>query len=211
MSHFTVAVFCKTKSKDHLEKLLAPFDEGISVPHYISKQELIDVEKKHIEAYRDNRYAEYLKDPQKYIAACTNEGHIKYISEEFPKKLLWTDEQLYQEAIKYEEPENIMGDGSVYSEYNPNSKWDWYEIGGRWHNALIENDVCRVGDLKDKSFVTYAVVTPDGKWHAPGEMGWFGMSSETDGEKSEWDKTYKKRFIDTADPSWYVFIVDCHI
>lgn len=26
------------------------------------------------------------------------------------------------------------------STYNPNSKWDWYQIGGRWYNTIIVKD-----------------------------------------------------------------------
>ena len=61
------------------------------------------------------------------------------------------------------------------------------------------------------SYNTYAVVTPDGKWHEKGEMGWWGMSSETADESLDWDLHYKERFIDTADPDWVMTIVDCHI
>ena len=60
-------------------------------------------------------------------------------------------------------------------------------------------------------FSTYAVVTPDGKWHGKGEMGWFACSSETADEAKDWEEHYKERFIDTADPEWYLTIVDCHI
>ena len=60
-------------------------------------------------------------------------------------------------------------------------------------------------------FETYAVVLPTGLWFAPGNIGWWGMSSETDNEYQDWCKHYKERFIDTADPSWYLTIVDCHI
>ena len=35
-------------------------------------------------------------------------------------------------------------------------------------------------------FETLAVVTPDGKWHKPGKMAWFGLISETDSELREW-------------------------
>jgi hypothetical protein len=44
-----------------------------------------------------------------------------------------------------------------------------------------------------------------------GQMGWFGMSSETAEEKEQWIENYKKRFIDAADPNWWLVIVDCHI
>lgn len=61
------------------------------------------------------------------------------------------------------------------------------------------------------SVSTYAVVTPDGEWHQKGQMGWWGMSSETANESLDWDLHYKERFIDTADPDWILTIVDCHI
>lgn len=58
---------------------------------------------------------------------------------------------------------------------------------------------------------TYAVVTPDGKWHEKGQMLYFGLSSETADESLDWDLHYKERFLDTADPDWTLTIVDCHI
>jgi hypothetical protein len=39
-------------------------------------------------------------------------------------------------------------------------------------------------------------------------MGWWGISSN---EEADWDKKYKERFIDTANPAWILTIVDCHI
>ena len=61
------------------------------------------------------------------------------------------------------------------------------------------------------SFVTYAVVSPDGEWFSKGDMGYWGCSSETADESLNWDLHYKERFIDTADPDWTLTIVDCHI
>lgn len=139
MSHFTVAVFEAPGGKD-VEELLAPFDENLNVPHYIPKSDIIAGVRKEIEDFKETRYAEYLKDPEKYIAECKNQDHIKYISEEFPKKLLWTDEECYAEGIRYYEDENIKPDGSVFSDYNPNSKWDWYKVGGRWDNIVPLKD-----------------------------------------------------------------------
>lgn len=62
------------------------------------------------------------------------------------------------------------------------------------------------------TFTTYAVVTPDGEWHAPGDMGWWGMSSETPEEERAWTMSYHERFIKPAiEKGWYMTIVDCHI
>ena len=65
--------------------------------------------------------------------------------------------------------------------------------------------------LRNSVFSTYAVVTSDGEWHERGEMGWFGMSSETPEEGEDWDINYYKNFIATADPEDWITIVDCHI
>ena len=59
-------------------------------------------------------------------------------------------------------------------------------------------------------FCTRAVITPDGEWHEPGQMGWFS-SSETEDEWREWVDNYMNRFIYPQDPNLYLTIVDCHI
>ena len=190
-------------------------------------------------------------------------------------------------------------EGALMTTYNPNSKWDWYVVGGRWSGMLIvkddaegergslgvfgydrekeipappgyryvdhakvsdiEWDVMREVELQERKmiwkqymdeyaekmlyakteeekeferrwlrmkygipfdvteekylanstgFTTFAVITPDGEWHERGAMGWFGV---VQGEDEEWDEKYKERFLDTADPDWYLTVIDCHI
>ena len=148
---------------------------------------------------------------------------------------------------------------------NPNAKWDWFEVGGRWKKSLKAKDgtyrshgVLKDMDLSpdeeaarkallmwdqvvnkvdhgleewvldtekyfketygnaefyaksESEFRTYAVITPDGKWHAKGEMGWFGLSSEEADEAHEWIEQYREKFI-LPYIDRHVFIVDCHI
>lgn len=50
----------------------------------------------------------------------------------FPARLHWTDEQFYEHAARWYEPEEFSPEGGVYSDRNPLSKWDWWVIGGRW-------------------------------------------------------------------------------
>ncbi|MFA7205625.1 MAG: hypothetical protein WC102_04760 [Saccharofermentanales bacterium] len=40
----------------------------------------------------------------------------------------------------------------------------------------------------ESSFETWAVVTPDGKWHEKGSMGWWGLSNESNERACEWTK-----------------------
>jgi hypothetical protein len=57
---------------------------------------------------------------------------------------------------------------------------------------------------------TYAVLI-DGKWIAPGNMGWWGMSSESEDERDNWTLTFYDRFIKPLSPDALITIVDCHI
>lgn len=60
-------------------------------------------------------------------------------------------------------------------------------------------------------FYTYAVLTPDGEWHEPGKVGWWGISSATREQEIEFEKNYEEKFIKAANPEWKLTIVDCHI
>ncbi len=201
MSHYTVAVFMTKPDNRTLSKLLAPYDENKPVVPYVyeTKARLIKAQKEHLRRSGGN-----------------------------PSEM--TKEQLYQEAIKWHgaEPEMINESGDLLTTYNPESKWDWWEIGGRWKNKLIlkkgfEGSPCNEALASDidfqaiehrdkEAFSTYAVITPDGRWHAPGIMGWWGVSSESSEEEQEWSRSYESRFIKSAlENNWYMVIVDCHI
>jgi len=137
MSHFCVLII-----GDDIEEQLAKFDETLEMPRYVkhTKEGLIAKERQSIEEYKNGTYAEYLSDPVKYAENCTNEGHLKFLKEDFPKRLTMTDDEIYELATKYYEPEDIGPDGEVYSTYNPDSKWDWYEVGGRYAGRIAVKD-----------------------------------------------------------------------
>ena len=54
----------------------------------------------------------------------------------------------------------------------------------------------------------YAVVTPDGVWHAPGEMHWFS-SSEDGNDQIEYENWFRNYIKENQDK--YITLVDCHI
>jgi len=230
MSHFSVAVF--TDGAKTVEELLAPYDENIEMPVYVkeTKEQIIKRIREEIKEYAEHGYyAEWKSDPEKYETECTNEQHIEYLKNKFPKMLSWTDEECYQSEIRWCEENELDESGSILSTYNPESKWDWYSIGGRWNSKLPASkglhgegglltpnqyergmyDVAKVKDIKfPEDFTTFAVVLPDGTWYEKGQMGWWATVSNED---DDWDKHYKERFIDTAKPEWTLTIVDCHI
>lgn len=264
MSHYTVAVF--TDDNTNLEDLLAPYDEKIEVDKYIkySKEDIINIGRKNIKNLM-KLYIKYLSNKQEYRRKhLDNINHLRFIKK-VPEMNKWNSEKIYKYVIKQFPQESISSDGGVYSTYNPNSKWDWYQIGGRWKNLLIINDPenesktkhvnsAKIKDIRwdlmikeseneyrktDKeyfekiyntnesyrkkyktleniinsicSFNTYAVLTPDGKWHEPGPMGWWGISEASIKEINRFEEKYNETFIKNANPEWTLTIVDCHI
>lgn len=99
---------------------------------------------------------------------------------------------------------------SAHTYTNPNSKWDWWTVGGRWSGFFSNGqDSIRKDDLaKDEDLRTYAVVK-DGVWYAKGDMGWFGMSRDTVSPE-EWAKQVAKMIAELPDDT-LLTIVDCHI
>lgn len=97
-------------------------------------------------------------------------------------------------------------------------KVDGEEIEGveapwRWSTGYFVNQYgSREGYVLCESTMWWrAVITPDGKWHEVGEMGWWGVSSESDGAIVEWAKGFKERFIDPYPAEYQLTVVDCHI
>lgn len=219
MSHFTVLVIGAD-----LEGQLAPYDENTTVPVYVeqTKEQAIQKERANLIDYRDNGlYAEYLKDPEAYVQDHGwNAGHLTYITQEFPLILerLDDDEFMYERAARWYDAEMIAPNGDLLSTYNPNSQWDWYQIGGRWDRMLITTDGRQVNECKayeldidmtwPEDHTVFAMVQ-DGEWKQKGKMGWFGFSrDEMDGDR--WNKIVKET-LRGLEPLTPITLVDAHI
>lgn len=230
MSHFTVLVI-----GDNPEEQLAPFDENIELPRYLAhtKEQLIEISRKRIKDFENGLYADYLKDPEEYLKN-SFPAHAEYIVNKFPKKLNFTDDECYQDEIRFYEPEDIDENGGVYSTYNPNSKWDWYQLGGRWRGFYKLKDG-KTGELGQLSWAndepvgdntadsalkgnidfenidqyrTFAVVK-DGVWYERGEMGWWGIVINPKSGDA-WDEEFDKLISNLPDDT-LLSVYDCHI
>lgn len=216
MSHFVTLVFTK-KGERTVEELLAPFDEGISYPPYVeyTREQAIQKERKDIEDYKNSTFAKYWENPTKYEQEHSDRPeHIDYVRNEFPKRLAWTDEECYQAVAKYWDEDLIKPNGDLLSTYNPNSKWDWYQIGGRWNHYLktLDGEATNedfVSEIDWKDVIPFAFITPIGEWHERGEMGWWACVSN-EKEKNKWEEEFKK-FVQNLDGDTIVTVVDCHI
>ena len=106
-------------------------------------------------------------------------------------------------------------DGQVlryFTRTNPNAKWDWWVLGGRWDNEIPNNQI-RWGDLDKKALeekpIRFFGWVKDDQWVERGNMGWWGMvANET--EETEWNQQ-KQGFFDSLLPDQWLSIVDCHI
>lgn len=129
MSHFTVLVI-----GENPEAQLEPFDESIEAPEY--QRELVSESEieSFIKTYQNH-------DPERKWAKITE-------AEAEANKLLSFDE-LYQ---KYGDDwnnnqwrKNEAGEWAEFTTYNPKSKWDWYQLGGRWNGFLKLNPMKAIG------------------------------------------------------------------
>lgn len=232
MSHFVVMVI-----GDDAEKQLEKYDDSLELPPYIkhTKDELVALKRKEIEDYRNTVYAKYLENKELYKQGCENERHIEYLENEFPQKLHWSDEQVYQDAIKYSE---IDEKGNVISTCNPDAKWDWYVRGGRWagylwlkegteplvpvnfswgwseeekQKVIDENraDVAVKKDIANLDNIIPFAIVKDGHWYEKGQMGWWAVVLN---EKDDhiWEEEVKK-LLEGLSEDTIISIYDCHI
>lgn len=232
MSHYTVAVF--HKKNQGIEELLAPYSENLQVDPYISftRQEAIDYARKHYKGFEEKTDEECWK----FMADDAGEGMTDAdgnILTTYNPRSKWDwwseggrwsgmltchgkevdsgrvgdlefgiDQEVYKDCLRFWDvaiDHKPAGPGEEYTTFYKEEYYREY-YGDRETYARHQ-----------AQFSTFAVVTPDGEWHEKGHMGWFGCSSETAEEAKDWEDHYRERFIDTADPDWYLTIVDCHI
>ena len=66
----------------------------------------------------------------------TKEEAIRYAREHYEECRDKSDEECWEFMADGYETDD---DGNIYTTYNPQSRWDWYEIGGRWDGYLQVN------------------------------------------------------------------------
>ena len=143
------------------ETLLEPFDENTQVPEYQrpcscvgrvargaarqrGQEAAEEATGKTMDESRNDFAtgpgAEYQSDPRQLFspeAEAAWATFIKpYVDVVTQTALAFLDDHPLKEAADPECPQ-CNGTGSYVSQYNPESKWDWYVIGGRWNGSLF--------------------------------------------------------------------------
>lgn len=124
MSHYTVAVVVpKNITEDLIER-------------YINSALELFSEHLEVEPYIGCTVEEMLERYESY--KLRNEGDTVESFEEYSKDYCGAGNDEY---------------GNALSTYNPNSKWDWYEIGGRWNNIIETKNSKKVNYARIKDIV----------------------------------------------------------
>ena len=100
------AVLVLHKENQNIDDLLKPYDENLKV-------------------------APYLRYPVNEAIKMIKEDYVPYVD----SIKNYSDEELFKWFAEQYSSYLVKEDG-IYSTYNPNSKWDWYEIGGRFSGKL---------------------------------------------------------------------------
>lgn len=188
MTHYRCLILGKKEDITwNYNVLLEKYDENLEVPEYVAdtKQELIEIAKER------KTYFSSLKDTDKF-----NEYMEKYVNAN-------TDEELYQ--CIYSAYDKYNENGDRLSTYNPNSKYDYYsEMEEGKVNNLID-----AYNLHGEPF-SYAILTDDGVWHAPGTVGWFGSTTASEKEEDNFFQNEYGKILEKYKDGYYI-LIDCHI
>ena len=230
MSHFRMAVIIPDDSVD-LHELMAPYDENIRVEPYVylTRAEALEEARGKI-AEAAKRIDEGTGDTyDRQLASHADDDDdalIAWYADRWCERERDADDNLlstYNPDSKwdyYGEIETLTlkeWAESGRDETEEELRKDWRKLSSRgdgfWSAAYYKENY---GD--EDTFVKscllpagWGVVTPDGAWHAPGDVGWFGMDDATAQSRREWAETFHEKFIEPYDPEAKVVIVDCHI
>jgi hypothetical protein len=227
MSHFPAYVLVPENTEDvglKLIELLAPYDEGLEIELYEAQCECV-----RYAAADKARELCFLR----YGPSDTEKEQLEKLMAEKPDadedvewaRLMKERDELAETEFKKLLPtispdpdcEQCGGKGVVISRYNENAKWDWWEIGGRWDDMLggswqnvshadHNGQVASLRELAlDRLPTPFAIVTPEGEWHAQGDMGSFARIIKLD---EEWDSKARELILQNQD--CIVVVVDCH-
>ena len=209
MSHYTVGIITPPEELDDIgsfvEQQLAPFDEAIKVAPYVC----YSLERARHDLEREVRHF------TRIIADRNEAFDLKRCQQALDELLFMTPEERYAEYLRGHSHFNTKGE--PLSRYNPASKWDWYEIGGRWEGWLHDCDdqqdklgdnIASIEQVIARQKFTFALVTPAGEWFEQGHMGWFGavIDGKTDDQWHAESEAILRQYMDHS-----LVLVDAHI
>ncbi len=214
--HFSVLVIGECP-----EAQLAPFDESQRTSfNDLTKDYKKEYRTKTAEAviFADGRvvskYSDKIKPyrPQNLEKAISNQDtlHLPEGAElkEVPFRQIYKS---FAEFVKDWHGAERNANGRYGYWYNPNAKWDWYQLGGRWKNKLplkngTDANSANWCDVDKNKLSPTAAVLFEGRWYQTENCFW----ASDEKEEKRWGKEFKN-IIKTIQPNMPVAIYDCHI
>ncbi len=167
------------------DEQLEKYDEHIVVPEY-KVRDLTDKDKQSV--------IDYYKDGDDFETVYSKHGES------------WNGGRWHKDSD---------GVWSVFSRRNPDARWDYYSLGGRWEESLVLRNG-EVADCAQKGEIDWGKTSRSCfafvrgyEWYAQGEILGFGCSDDEYSDE-EWDKIVKDMLEELAD-STLISVYDLHI
>lgn len=213
MSHFVGLCFGGYWDTD-----LEQYSEDLEVEAYVerTKEEAIN----DVQRNQRKRYLEAIKALQTPDLKSQSMDFYQKIVDQGPSI---SKEDAWKEVLSW--GYELDEDDNLLSTYNPNAKWDWYCVGGRWNGFLVlkerkeDGSIIEVNEayfneidwdyMKEWNRIPFCFVNEDGEWYEKGEMGWFAITTN-EMEEDTWRATFEE-YINTVEDECLVTVVDFHI
>ena len=213
MTHFAVAVI--SDGSMTVEELLLPYMESCCGEPPREYMEFFDKEDEYLKEY-ESESVEVAKMPDGRILYPWDEqfrkegafgygtgthevpAHIPLVKVPFKEKYA-TFEEFVAGWYGMDERDSETGRYGYWSV--PNPKWDWYQIGGRWHGALRAVD----GELGEPSWCGRNVTIPEGRFDSAkiGDIDFSPNQEVYDRAIAEWEHNVEGKGEDEKLKWWY--------
>lgn len=234
MSHFAVLVITPNGTEAEAEDLLAPYSENLKVEPYDKACWCVGMNARKSVRHKVEQEMPIEKartkfnereDVKRIFAESTAAGNYGFSQEiddlwdvEFVRPFEAREAELLDahpgKDAADPECDECNGTGIENTTYNPNSKWDWYSLGGRWIEEFLEfqgEPVSKFIGAKNEDGSpkrTFVVITPDGRWLEKGRMLFFAVVSDKK-DPQEWEVLYTETLEKYRDHKALYY--DCHI
>lgn len=199
MMHFCVWAVTKTNDENELDKIMQPYHEfectGVLdeyVNYVLAKDDEFESLPKYLAENPNKTVIDYLDELYFY-------DRFYYESDVVPSQEELKNNDVYKYAIVSDDERRII---KYYTLTNPNAKWDWWTIGGRWHN---DNNCIKKTEFNiDDWFAEHENAPCCG---LVDESGWYGGVCKND---EEWKAEFLELWNKIPNDS-YIWNLDCHI
>lgn len=229
MSHFAIAVITKTGNQEEIERLLAPYSETDEKYYKLTEIKVSDQDVSKFVKSLTAQEARLLlygptEDLMRKFAAYNN-----LFYKDFKLYERYNPDAIYdyytiggRDCLWFEdvdEPYKVKDIDISYKELNEaqlayvkEQYEDMLQEKGWYKSSYVKERWPSVDDYIEEETrpdVPYYFITPDGKLHSPGTIGWFATSTESFDSQKAHDEDWIETVKEYGD--YYISICDAHI